>query len=119
MRVDAMVFVHRLMNAPIDKVCIENPVGVIGTHIRKADQYIQPYQFGHPDSKKTGLWLKNLPLLLPAKIVEPDWVYPKNGGKRMSRTHAENGHSGGNMKKMKIRSLTYQGIADAMAEQWG
>lgn len=74
------------MNAGIDKIAIENPVGVISTHIRKPDQYIEPYQFGHPESKKTGLWLKNLPVLKPTNIVEPEYI--TINGKRYSRTHA-------------------------------
>ncbi len=57
-RLDAMLFVHALLNADIEKICIENPQGVISTHIRPPDQYIQPYEFGYPESKKTGLWLK-------------------------------------------------------------
>ncbi len=116
-RVEAMYFVHDLMNCSIKKICIENPVGVISTHIRKPDQYIQPYEFGHTDSKKTGLWLKNLPLLEPTNIVVPEWITAKNG-KRYSKTHWSNPSSSCNKAK-KIRSRTYQGIADAMAEQWG
>jgi hypothetical protein len=119
-RVDAMIFVKKLFDANINKIAIENPVGVISTYLRKPDQYIQPYQFGHPDSKKTGIWLKNLTLLNPTKIVEPEWIYPLTGsGKRMSKTHAKNGHSGLNLRKSAIRSKTYQGIADAMARTWG
>nr|WP_319491093.1 hypothetical protein [uncultured Desulfobacter sp.] len=110
-RLDAMLFVHTLLNADIEKICIENPQGVISTHIRPPDQYIQPYEFGYPESKKTGLWLKNLPLLQPSKIVEPVWIETADG-KRHSPTHAR-------IKDAKIRSLTYQGIADAMADQWG
>jgi len=110
-RLDAMRFVHSLLNADIEKICIENPQGVISTHIRQPDQYIQPYEFGDPESKKTGLWLKNLPLLLPTKIVQPVWITTADG-KRHSPTHAF-------IKDPKVRSLTYQGIADAMADQWG
>lgn len=118
-RLKAVKFVYKLMNLPIHKIAIENPVGVIGTHIRKADQYIQPYEFGHPDSKKTGLWLKNLPLLVPTNVVEPEWVYPKSGSlKRMSKTHA-NSPSTFNKQNSTLRSKTYTGIAKAMADQWG
>ena len=116
-RLNAVNFVHKLMNANIDKICIENPKGVISTHIRKPEQYIQPYYFGHNDSKLTGLWLKNLPPLKPTKIVEPEWVTPPSG-KRMSKTHAMN-PSSNNVENQKLRSRTYQGIAYAMAEQWG
>ena len=115
-RVDAMIFVRELMNASIDKICIENPVGVIGTHIRKADQYIQPYEYGHPETKKTGLWLKNLPVLTPTNIVEPTFITCK--GKRYSPTHYKNS-STNNPSAAKLRATTYQGWAEAMAAQWG
>lgn len=118
-RLEAMWFVHKLMNTPISKICIENPKGVISSHIRKPEQYIQPYEHGHTDSKMTGLWLKNLPLISATNIVEPEWVYPKSGsGKRMSKTHA-NSSSTNNPENAKLRSRTYQGIANAMADQWG
>ncbi len=113
-RLDAMWFVYKLMNTDINKICIENPKGVISSHIRKPDQYIQPYEHGHPDSKMTGLWLKNLPLLKPTNIIKPEWMTAPSG-KRMSKTHWYNG---GSAKSAKIRSITYQGIANAMAEQW-
>jgi hypothetical protein len=110
-RLDAMMFVYKLMNAGIEKICIENPVGVISTHIRKPEQYIQPYQFGHPESKKTCLWLKNLPKLESTDIVEPEWIL-RGDGKRYSPQHEKT-------RCPKLRSITYQGIANAMAEQWG
>ena len=116
-RLDAVKFVHFLMNCDIPKICTENPVGVISTHIRKPDQYIQPYEYGHRDSKKTGLWLKNLPLLEPTNIVHPEWV-TATSGKRYSKT-AWYCQSSNNPENAKIRSRTYQGIADAMADQWG
>lgn len=115
-RLDAMLFVHKLMNANIGKICIENPKGVISSHIRKPDQYIQPYEHGHIDSKITGLWLKNLPLIKPTDIVEPEWKIAPKSGKRMSKTHWYNG---GSQKSAKLRSKIYQGIANAMADQWG
>lgn len=116
-RLDAMKFVYFLMNCDIPKICIENPVGVISTHIRKPDQYIQPYEFGHKDSKKTGLWLKNLPLLKPTNIVSPEWVISKSG-KRYSKTAWYCTGSNG-PENVKTRLRTYQGVADAMASQWG
>ena len=116
-RLNAMLFVYKLMNAPIEKICIENPKGVISSHIRKPEQYIQPYEFGHPDSKMTGLWLKNLPKLKPTNIVSPEWIVPPSG-KRMSKIHAMN-PSTHNKENAKLRSRTYAGIAKAMAEQWG
>lgn len=117
-RLEAVKFVWNLYNAPIDLIAIENPKGVLSSHIRKPDQYIQPYEYGHKDSKMTGIWLKGLPELTPTEIVEPEWVYPKSGsGKRMSKTHAMN-PSTKSKKNSMIRSKTYPGIAKAMAEQW-
>lgn len=115
-RLNAMLFVWALLNAPIERIAIENPKGVISTHIRKPDQYIQPYHYGHTDSKMTGLWLKNLPLLTPTKLVEPEWITSKSG-KRHSKTHWYNS-STNNPDNAKLRSRTYEGIAEAMAEQW-
>lgn len=116
-RLDAMLFVYKLLNAPINKIALENPVGVISTHIRPPEQYIQPYNFGHPDSKKTGLWLKNLPLLTGTNTVEPVWITSPSG-KRHSKTHWQN-PSTNNPKNAILRSKTYKGIAEAMANQWG
>ena len=120
----ALDFVKSLMDAPINKIVIENPVSVISTKIRKPDQIIQPYQFGHKAQKTTCLWLKNLPNLYYTDIVEKgdflEWV-DKNGKKKRqakldldilskAKTKAE---------RQKLRSKTFQGIADAMANQWG
>jgi len=114
---DALDFVVFLMNAPIEKIAIENPVGCISTRIRKADQYIQPYDFGENASKKTGLWLKNLPLLKPTKYIEPRIV---NGKKRWSnQTDSGQNKLGPSEKRWQLRSQTYKGIARAMAQQWG
>ena len=119
-RKDAVEFFMTLARAPIDKIAIENPVGIMSTVWRKPDQYIQPYQFGHPETKKTGLWLKNLPLLLPEKIVEPIYIIGKDG-KRYSPIHYL---TKGSAKKLfgldraLVRSKTYYGIADAMSIQW-
>lgn len=101
---EALEFVLQLMNAPIPKICIENPVSVISTRIRKPDQIIQPWQFGHGFTKTTCLWLKNLPLLKPTLIAEG----------RVGHTHSINGPT-----RAKERSRTFNGIALAMAEQWG
>ncbi len=104
-QLEALKFVIALMVAPIPKICLENPVGIISTQIRKPDQIIQPWQFGHGETKKTCLWLKGLPKLQPTNIVEG----------RESRIHKmPPGPDRG-----KKRSIIYQGIADAMAEQWG
>lgn len=102
---EALLFVERLLNANIPKIALENPVSVIASKIRKPDQYIQPWQFGHGETKKTGLWLKNLPLLQATNIVQG----------RQDRIHK----LPPTPDRWKLRSTTYQGIADAMAEQWG
>ena len=102
---EALDFVRILLDAPINKICLENPVSIISTRIRKPDQYIHPWQFGHGETKKTCLWLKNLPLLVPTNIVDG----------RDDRIHK----MPPSKDRWKIRSRTYQGIADAMAEQWG
>jgi hypothetical protein len=114
---DALAFVRLLMDAPISRIAIENPVSVISTRIRKPDQIIQPWQFGHDASKKTCLWLKGLAPLKHTQIIEPLMV---NGCKRWANQTA----SGQNklppsVDRWKIRSATYPGIADAMAHQWG
>lgn len=116
-RLEAVKFFHKLLNAHVNYIALENPKGVISSHIRKPDQYIQPFQYGHSDSKMTGLWLKNLPLLIPTNIVEPEWITSPSG-KRHSKTHWQN-PSTNNPDKAKLRSKTYPGIAKAMAEQWG
>ena len=101
----ALEFVRALLNAPIYKIALENPVSIISTQIRKPDQYIQPWMFGHGETKKTGLWLKNLPLLKSTHIVEGRegrvWREPPG------------------INRWKNRSRTYLGIARAMASQWG
>jgi site-specific DNA-cytosine methylase len=102
---EALDFVRRLLDATIPRIALENPISIISSRIRKPDQIIQPWQFGHGETKATCLWLKNLPKLLPTNIVEG----------REARIH-----------KMppgpdcwKERSRTFEGIAQAMAEQWG
>ena len=101
---EALDFVRLLLDADIPRIALENPVSIISSHIRKPDQYIQPWQFGHGETKKTGLWLKNLPKLVPTNIVE---------GREPVVWKASPGPD-----RWKLRSRTYQGIADAMAEQW-
>ncbi len=113
----ALEFVRRLLDAPIDQICLENPTGCIGTRIRPADQYIQPYEFGEDASKKTGLWLKNLPLLVPTKYIQPRIV---NGKPRWSnQTDSGQNRLGPSEKRAMERARTYPGIAEAMATQWG
>ena len=100
----ALDFVRLLLDAKIDKIAIETPVSIISSHIRKPDQTIQPWQFGHGETKRTCLWLKNLPLLTPTDIVDGReqriWKMPPSAN------------------RWKLRSQTFQGIADAMAGQW-
>lgn len=114
---EALDFVRLLMDAPIDKICIENPVSIISSRIRKPDQIIQPYEYGYPETKKTCLWLKNLPKLIPTNIVEPEFVILDDGS-RMSPTHYKSWF-GKKSERAKTRSRTYLGIANAMASQWG
>jgi site-specific DNA-cytosine methylase len=102
---DALNFVRLLLDAPIDRIALENPVSIISSHIRKPDQIIQPWQYGHGETKKTCLWLKNLPKLLPTEIVEG----------REARIHK----MPPSKDRWKLRSTTYKGIAAAMASQWG
>lgn len=120
---DALDFVRLLMAAPIEKIAIENPISVISSRIRKPDQIINPYEFGHDASKKTCLWLKNLPLLNPTKIVEPRIVITPSGkpAKRWGNQCDNYGQDKlpPSPDRWKLRSTTYQGIATAMAEQWG
>lgn len=114
---DALDFVRLLMNAPIPRIAIENPVSVISSRIRKPDQIVQPWMFGHDASKKTCLWLKNLPPLRPTSIVEPRIV----GGRKRWANQTDSGQNrlSPSADRWKIRSETYAGIAQAMAEQWG
>lgn len=113
---EALNFFNLLLSFDIPRIAIENPVGLASTRIRKPDQIIHPYHFGEPVSKTTCLWLKGLPKLKPTNIVEPEWHYFPNG-KRMSKWYYET-----SLKPPKLRghlrSKTFQGIADAMADQW-
>lgn len=102
---DAICFFRTLLNAPCERIAIENPVSVISTRIRKPDQIIQPWQFGEPEQKATCLWLKNLPKLKPTKVLN----------EREQRVWKESPGP----DRWKRRSRTYLGIAKAMAEQWG
>lgn len=102
---EALEFVRALLEAPIPMIALENPISIISSKIRKPDQIIQPWQFGHGETKATCLWLKNLPKLEPTDIVEG----------REARVHK----MPPSKDRWKLRSETYQGIADAMAEQWG
>jgi site-specific DNA-cytosine methylase len=113
----ALDFVRTLMDAPIDRICIENPVSVISTKIRKPDQIIQPYEYGHNASKRTCLWLKNLPLLRGTERISGRFV---DGRERWdNQTDTGQNRLGPSEERAAIRSMTYEGIARAMAEQWG
>jgi hypothetical protein len=113
---DALDFVRLFMDAPIERIAIENPVSIISSRIRKPDQIIQPHQFGHDASKKTCLWLKGLPLLKPTQMVEPRIV---NGKQRWAnQTDSGQNKLPPSKDRWKLRSKTYEGIADAMAAQW-
>jgi len=104
-RAEALDFVQELMDAPIPRIAIENPVSIISSNIRKPDQIIQPWQFGHGETKATCLWLKGLPKLKPTDVVHG----------REPRVH----HAPPSPDRWKARSRTFAGIAEAMAEQWG
>ena len=112
----ALDFVRLLMNAPIPRIAIENPVGII-SRIRKPSQIIQPYQFGHDASKATCLWLKNLPLLQPTQYVAPRLV--KGLPRWANQTDSGQNNLPPSVDRWAIRSVTYEGIAQAMADQWG
>lgn len=102
---EALRFVAQLLAAPIPRIALENPISVISTQIRKPDQIIQPWMFGEGETKATCLWLKGLPQLIPTEIVSG----------RVARVHRESPGP----ERWKNRSRTYEGIASAMAQQWG
>jgi site-specific DNA-cytosine methylase len=104
-QIDALTFVRRLLDASIPRIALENPISIISSRIRKPDQIIQPWQFGHGETKATCLWLKNLPQLVPTNVVEG----------REARVHK----MPPGPDRWKKRSRTYEGIAAAMAAQWG
>lgn len=126
-RLEGAVFFMRFVAADCEHIAIENPVGVMGTTYRKADQMIQPYEYGHPTKKTTCLWLKNLPKLKPTKIVEPEmeqYLYSSGKWKKYGKGIGEAVMDGkilawNDPMTKKIRSKTFKGIAEAMADQWG
>jgi hypothetical protein len=136
---EALAFVQMLLDASVPHIALENPVGCISTRICKPSQTVQPWQFGEDASKATCLWLKGLPLLTPTKLINPEYACPcghrfeyelgKYGcpnceGQHKARPIYANQTPGGQNKlgpspdRWKERSRTYQGIANAMAEQW-
>ena len=116
-RKEAVDFFMAIANADCDKIAIENTVGVMSSQWRKPDQYIEPYMFGDPEKKKTGLWLKGLPLLKPTNIVEPVIIHCKSGANE-PRWHMQTMHLP-KEERSRVRSQTFVGIAKAMADQWG
>ena len=124
-REDAIEFFMAFVNADCEKKAIENPIGVISTRYRKPDQIIQPYQFGHPVRKSTCLWLYNLPPLNPTDVVDFECIHSKGASGGYSGAswvvRDENGKilSYKDPRVSRIRSKTYQGIGQAMADQWG
>jgi site-specific DNA-cytosine methylase len=118
---EALDFVRRLMAANIRHIAIENPVSIISSKIRKPDQIIQPWMFGDPFQKTTCLWLKGLPNLTPTKIVDKgafhEWIDKKTGKKKRQAVWDMEAFKKG-VDRGKVRSKTFQGIADAMAHQW-
>lgn len=114
---EALDFVARLLAAPIPRIALENPVGIISTKIRKPDQIIQPYDFGEDASKRTCLWLHNLPKLQGTKHIPGRRV----NGRELWANQTPSGQNklGPSPDRAKIRSITYKGIAEAMADQWG
>lgn len=110
---ESVDFCKKIMSANIPKIAMENPIGRLSTAYKKPDQIIQPWQFGHPESKATCLWLKGLPKLSPTNILTKEGKYWQN------QTPSGQNKLGPSADRWKLRSVTYQGIADAMAEQWG
>lgn len=114
----AINFFLELVFADCEKIAIENPVGIMSTIWRKPDQYVHPYYFGDPHSKKTGLWLKGLPKLTPTNIVEPEMYTYKKDGRKDPMWHVES------LKlppeeRARVRGRTFPGFAKSMAFQWG
>ena len=114
---EAKTFFFQFLNADCDHIAVENPIPSKIYNLPLYSQIIQPYNFGHPYTKKTCLWLKNLPLLYPTNTVEPKGMYV-NGNSAIWKKQAANGEVTGKSKDPKERSKTFEGIAKAMAEQW-
>lgn len=110
----ALLFMRDLMHAPVRRIALENPIGIFSTYYRQPDQIIQPWQFGEDASKATCLWLKNLPLLLPTNVLPGG-----RAARRANQTPSGQNKLGPSPTRARDRGKTYQGLADAMAEQWG
>jgi hypothetical protein len=111
---DAVNFCRRLLDADVERIALENPIGRLSTAIRKPDQIIQPWQFGHPESKATCLWLKGLPKLQPTRIC-----VKAPGDRWANQTPSGQNKLGPSPDRWRLRAKTYSGIAKAMADQWG
>ena len=114
-QLEALAFVRTLLAAPIPRIALENPVSIISSHIRKPDQIIQPWMFGHEATKTTCLWLKDLPLLVPTDMVGHGERHVTKSGRSLPKWY----NLPPSADRWKIRSATFSGIANAMAEQWG
>lgn len=117
-REKAVEFFMEFANANCDRICIENPIGIMSTRWRKADQIIQPWMFGDPYEKKTSLWIKGLPSLVETDVVEPEPRKKFASGNTMPTWYADAWHLP-KEERAKLRSKTFPGIAQAMADQWG
>lgn len=117
-RYKAIVFFTQLISARAGMVAVENPVGIMSTAYGKPSQIIEPYMFGDPYEKKTALWLKNLPLLKPTNVVKPQERVYFQSGKSHPAWYAESWHMPKGERE-RYRSVTFNGIANAMASQWG
>lgn len=111
-------FFMRVINAKIPMMAVENPIGIMSTIYRKPDQIIQPWEYGHETTKAICLWLEGLPLLKPTNIVKKGEFITFPSGKRMSKWYADTAKNSPKERE-KARNKTFQGIADAMADQWG
>jgi hypothetical protein len=115
-QLEAIKFVKDLWKLPIQRICIENPIGVLSSYWKEPTQIIQPFWFGENAQKATCLWLKNLPVLKPTNMINPE-IVTLSSGKRMSKWYYETSRKC--PERAKIRSRTFQGVADAMVTQWG
>ena len=116
----ALDFVRRLLDAPIEKIALENPISIISSFIRKPDQIVQPWMFGHDASKATCLWLKNLnPLRIDPALNVPPRITADGKKRWANQTDSGQNRLGPSADRARLRSETYQGIADAFALNWG
>lgn len=111
---EALEFIRMLLEAPVEKIALENPVSIISGRIRRPDQIVNPWQFGHDEAKRTCLWLKNLP-----PLTDTNNVRRPRGERYSNQTPSGQNKLGPSEDRWKIRSMTYPGLAQAMAEQWG